>query len=109
MHMFTGVQPLPPPSFGMAGYRYEWDEAKRSATVEKRGIDFLAVFRFDWTSAIIVPDARRDYGEARLVAYGRIDGRLYSVVFTESGTVRRIISMRKANRREQAAYSHRTR
>lgn len=44
----------------------------------------------------------RDYdGEIRRIAYGVIAGRLFVCVYTLRGDVHRIISVRKANRREQ--------
>jgi uncharacterized DUF497 family protein len=83
---------------------YDWDEAKRIENLDKHGIDFLAVSEFDWSEAIIVADDRRDYGETRLRAYALLHGRLCAIVYTRRTDARRIISFRKANRREQAAY-----
>jgi uncharacterized DUF497 family protein len=88
---------------------YEWDEAKRAANLAKHGIDFRDIVRFDWSAASAGPDLRRRYGETRLLAFGPIDGRVHAVVFTLRGSVYRIISLRKANRREQAAYRTRVR
>lgn len=91
----------------MAGYRYEWDEAKRAANLAKHGADFGAISGFDWAIAYLVRDVRRAYGEERMVAYAPISGRLHAVTFTIRDDVRRIISLRKANRREQAIYRQR--
>ena len=55
--------------------------------------------------AVVVIDKRRFYGEERRMAYGPVDGRLYALVYTLRGDRRRIISFRKANRREQATYA----
>nr|WP_245987105.1 BrnT family toxin [Azospirillum thermophilum] len=53
---------------------------------------------------IVRPDLR-DYGtETRFVTFGHVDGRLLAVVHTWRGNVCRIISARKANKREQRAY-----
>ncbi len=52
----------------------------------------------------VTDDDRKDYGERRRVAYGRIEGRLFVCVFTDREDVRRIISLRKANSRERRAY-----
>ena len=81
---------------------YEWSDAKRSANLAKHGVDFAAILDFDWTKASVVADARRDYGEARLIAFGRIDGRLHVLVFTRRRVKVRIISLRKANKAEVA-------
>ncbi len=50
-------------------------------------------------------DDRLDYGEPRYVTIGELDNRLVVVVWTPRGTARRIISMRKANAREQEKYA----
>ena len=49
-------------------------------------------------------DDRFDYGEVRHIEVGRLKSRMVIVVWTEVGKSRRIISMRKANDREQAKY-----
>ncbi|MBJ6727342.1 BrnT family toxin [Geomesophilobacter sediminis] len=51
--------------------RYEWDENKRRGNVDKHGVDFSAVYGFDWESALVVVDKRRAYGEKR---YGQCQG-----------------------------------
>jgi uncharacterized DUF497 family protein len=51
-----------------------------------------------------VPDLRRDYGEARLRAFGEAGGETLCVVFAWRGGRRRIISARKAGRRERQNY-----
>jgi uncharacterized protein len=91
----------------MESFDYEWDEAKRAANLAKHGVDFTAMARFDWSRHVLFRDGRRDYGEARFLAYAPIDGRLYALIFAYRGPIRRIISLRKANRREQASYQGR--
>ena len=56
-------------------------------------------------SLLFAPDVREDYGESRWVGIGAIRGRTAVVVFTERGpeTIR-IISLRKATRRECEYY-----
>ncbi|MHC8508536.1 MAG: BrnT family toxin [Rhodospirillales bacterium] len=87
---------------------YSWDEAKRAANFVKRSVDFKAVYGFDWDSAIFRLDQRFDYGEERTVATGFIAGRLHVVVYVEGFERRRIISLRKANKREQRIYEQET-
>jgi uncharacterized protein len=79
---------------------YQWDDAKCEANLAKHGADFAAVVEFDWTTANKQVDNRRDYGEVRMVATGRIGQRLYLLIYAERGAVIRIISLRKANKRE---------
>jgi len=84
---------------------YEWDERKRKSNLEKHGIDFSAIHLFVWECATIFSDQRIDYEEPRMVAYGNINRRLVVVVYTLRGdeTIR-LISMRKANKREVIKY-----
>ena len=49
-------------------------------------------------------DRRRDYGEHRYVAVGEVDGEVLFVVYAWRGADRRIISARRASRRERDAY-----
>ena len=85
--------------------QYEWDNKKRTANLEKHGIDFADVNLLDWSRALIAPDTRHDYGESRYVALApRDDDRLMFIVFTLRGDVLRIISYRKANSQEEKKY-----
>ncbi|MBG6077825.1 BrnT family toxin [Polaromonas sp. CG_9.11] len=54
----------------------------------------------EWDSAMVRPDQRRDHGEQRRVALGKIGLRIMAVVFVDRPPERRIISLRKANSRE---------
>ena len=47
---------------------------------------------------------RFEYGEARMIGLLPTTGVLYYVAFVERGEARRIISLRKANRREVKYY-----
>ena len=86
---------------------FEWDEAKSGACFESRGFDFAhAVRAFLDPHRIVSQDRRRDYGEIRYQLLGAIDGRTYVVVYTMRGSAVRIISARKANRKEDADYEH---
>ncbi|GAB6040886.1 BrnT family toxin [Endothiovibrio diazotrophicus] len=84
---------------------YEWDDAKAVANRDKHGVDFHEAEAFEWDAALIDPDTRRDYGEPRFTALGPIGNRLYVMVYTVRGETLRIISLRKANRREFNRYA----
>jgi len=84
--------------------QYVWDETKRIANLAAHKIDFTAAYRFEWDTARVDPDVRRDYGEQRYVALGRIGLRIYVLVFTPRGEFVRVISLRKANSRETKRY-----
>lgn len=88
--------------------RYEWDEAKRQGNLTKHGVDFTLADGFDWEAAWVLEDTRQGYREARFVAYAPIGTRLHALVYTLRGTTVRIISLRKANRREFNRYAAQT-
>ena len=84
-----------------------YDITKRNKTLIERGLDFAdakAVFAGHHVTA---EDLRQDYGEVRLISIGLIQERMVVLVWTPRGEDRRIISMRKANEREQVLYAHR--
>jgi uncharacterized DUF497 family protein len=87
---------------------FEWDEAKSEACFVQRGFDFAYAARafFD-PDRIVRADARHSYGEARYQLMGRIEGRLFVVVYTARRTAIRVISARKANQREVKDYESR--
>jgi uncharacterized DUF497 family protein len=84
---------------------YAWDERKRASNLQKHGVDFAIVRVFDFETAIVLRDQRRDYGEKRFRAYGTIKGRFHALVFTRREGKIRIISLRKSNVREIANYA----
>jgi hypothetical protein len=79
----------------------EWDAAKAEQNLAKHGVPFEHVARFDWGTAIEAEDTRYDYGETRIQALGMIDGRYHVLVYALRGDRIRVISLRKANRRER--------
>ena len=84
--------------------RVTFDPAKSERNRTERGLGFEMVAAFDFDTALIWIDSRFDYGEARYVALGLIDGRVHATVFTETATGIRVISLRKANQREVKRY-----
>ena len=85
---------------------FEWDPAKAASNLTKHGIDFdeaIAVFDDPRMLSIVDP---RSYGETRYVAIGTVGGRTLAVVYTNRGNqIWRIISARRASRRERTAYT----
>jgi hypothetical protein len=78
----------------------EFDQAKNRRNLRERGLSFERARELLEGDPIIIEDARREYHERRLIAYGNIGGRLHVCVFTMRGTAFRIISLRRASRRE---------
>ena len=86
-----------------------FDPAKNEANIRKRGLPFsLVKDEFDWASAQVIEDSRRDYGERRFRALGFIGTRLHAVVYTPRANGMHVISLRKANRREERRYAAKT-
>jgi uncharacterized DUF497 family protein len=83
---------------------FEWDAFKDASNQRKHGIGFREASQIFSGLVIVAPDRRRDYGEPRWVALGEYDGDVIRVVFTERGSVVRIISAWKANRNERETY-----
>lgn len=82
--------------------RITFDPAKRARTLADRGLDFEdAALVFEGTT-VEVEDARRNYGEPRIICYGLLSGRLVVIGYTPRGKARHVFSMRKANDREKA-------
>ena len=82
----------------------EFDSAKDASNIARRGLSLeLGAVVIDSAIGSIV-DERFAYGETRALAYGLISGRLHVCVYTLRGSVYRIISVRKANRKEQAQW-----
>jgi uncharacterized protein len=84
---------------------FDWDESKNRTNIKKHGLDFEDAAGMFRGVVAAEPDTREDYGEERWVGLGMIRGRVTHVVFTERGpdTIR-IISLRKATRRESEQY-----
>lgn len=87
--------------------RITFDPAKRDRTFRERGLRFEDAAEVFVGVAIDIPDVRHDYGEARIITVGHLHGRMMVVVWTQRGEARHVISMRKANEREQAHYGKR--
>jgi len=87
--------------------KIEYSAAKRDATLTERGLDMARADNVFDGATLTVEDDRQDYGEVRQITIGFLDGRMVVMVWTQRGKARRIISLRKANEREQKAYAGR--
>ncbi|WP_425467899.1 BrnT family toxin [Paracoccus marinus] len=79
--------------------RYEWNEAKRLATIEKHGIDFVRAPGFFAGPHVVV--TARSEAEAREIAIGLLDDVAVVFVFTRRGSAIRVITARRARRNER--------
>lgn len=87
---------------------FEWDDGKARLNEAKHGINFTdAMGVFSDPELVILNVSREPDGEERAKAIGRIEERLFIVVFTRRGSATRIISARRANRTEERVYGDR--
>ena len=84
--------------------RIEFDSVKRAETLRKRGLDMERADEIFDAEVLTVEDLRVDYGESRFFTIGYLDDRRVALIWTPRGSARRIISLRKANEREQAQH-----
>jgi uncharacterized protein (DUF4415 family) len=85
--------------------KIEFDPDKNARNVNLRGISFEDTARFEWDTALVIQDARRDYGVPRYRAFGTIDdaftpwfsppGRAHSgLSFFAKPTIERCVGMK---------------
>lgn len=84
---------------------FEWDQSKSQRNDLKRGLRFDLAIKLFEGPVLEKADDRRDYGETRMQAIGGVADETLLCVYTDRGQVRRIISLRYANRRERDAYN----
>jgi len=86
---------------------FAWDEVKSEACFKERGFDFAYVVRaFLDPNRVVRTDDRWAYGEDGYQLLGKIQNRVFFVAYTLRTRTIRIISARKANRREVHEYEN---
>lgn len=88
--------------------RADKDPKKEGRNISQRGLSLDLAEQLDWATALIWEDRRKDYGERRYCVLGFIEDRLHSVVLTPRDGKPRVISLRKANKREVKRYEKAT-
>ena len=88
--------------------KIEFDPVKSEQNARLRSLSFDRAGDFDWETAIYYKDNRADYPEARIIALGFLGVRLHVICFMPIDGGARIISFRKANRREVRNYEDET-
>lgn len=84
--------------------KIEFDPAKDELNRVKHGVSLALASELDWDAALVWVDDRFGYSEMRMVALAPKTQTLYYVAFVERGTTHRIISLRRATRREAKHY-----
>ena len=83
---------------------FEFDPIKNASNQIKHGLSLAMAGELDWEAALVWVDDRFDYQETRMIALAVQTDILYCVAFVDRGAARRIISLRRANRREVKHY-----
>ena len=88
--------------------KFEWDDTKNKFNIRKHGIDFNDIPELFNYPMLTLLDDRGDYEENRWISIGLLSGLVGVVVYTElEGNIIRIISARKATKREVKGYAER--
>jgi len=83
----------------------EFDPKKDAVNIEKHGLSLASAAELEWNDLLAKQDDRGEYSELRMIGYAAIKNRVYCVVYTDRDYIRRIISLRKANKREVIYYA----
>lgn len=81
---------------------FEWNETKRRANLRRHGLDFRDAYRVFGGLTFTYEDDRFAYPEQRYVTLGFLGVTVVSIVHTESPSLIRIISFRRATTHEEA-------
>ncbi len=89
--------------------QYSYDKNKKALNLAKHGLDFDDAKRvIKSNKTVTYEDDRFDYGEQRFITIGLLQNTLVAIVTSETENEIRIISMRKADKNEQAIYYENT-
>lgn len=86
---------------------FEWDEKKNRTNIQKHDIDFKDVTKLFEKPMLVRSDERKNYSEERMIALGEINDLVVVTAYTKRGMNIRLISARKANRKERRVYRER--
>ena len=85
--------------------KHEFDPAKDESNLDKHGLSLADADGFEWETAVVREDARKQYAEQRFEATGYIGDRLHVMVYCLRPDAVRVISLRRANQREEKRYA----
>lgn len=80
--------------------KIEFDPAKDEGNQSKHGVSLALAGELDWEAALVWVDDRFEYSELRMTAFAPMINILHYVAFVDRGSAQRIISLRRASRRE---------
>ena len=89
--------------------QYSYNKTKKALNIKKHGLDFDdAKLVIESNKTVAFEDDRFDYGEQRFITIGLLQDALVVIVTSETENEICIISMRKAEKNEQAIYYENT-
>lgn len=74
---------------------------KRDEALPTRGLNFEDAALVFAGITLELEDTRKNYGEMRMICFGKLEGRMVVVGYVPRGADRHVFSMRKANDREK--------
>jgi uncharacterized DUF497 family protein len=83
----------------------DFDPEKDASNLAKHGVSLSLAVELEWDNALVWVVDRFEHAEVRMIALAPQTGILYYLAFVDRGRVRRIISLRRANRREVRHYA----
>lgn len=84
---------------------YEFDPVKNESNLDKHNLPLTDANSFEWDTAVVREDTRKQYSESRFEATGYIGDRLHVMIYCHRSDVVRVISLRRANKREEKRYA----
>jgi uncharacterized protein len=84
--------------------RIDFDPAKDKINIASHGLSLSFAKKLAWDEALVWVDPRFEYDELRMIGLVPEGNRLYYAAFVDRGEVRRVISLRHAERREVKHY-----
>jgi uncharacterized DUF497 family protein len=84
--------------------QFSCDPNKSRANYFKHGIVLEFAQYLDWTKEVVWQDVRYSYNEVRMSGLVPLEGKVYAVVYVVRAEFTRMISLRKANKREAKHY-----
>ncbi len=86
----------------------DFDPVKSARNNSERQLPFEKAAEFEWSSAVIWQDTRKPYPETRMLGLGYIGKRLHVICFVPTDDGIRVISLRKANKKEMKRHETQT-
>ena len=84
--------------------QFKFDPKKDKENIANHGLSLAMAEKLVWDEALVWVDERFEYNEIQMIALAPEGSTLYYVAFVDRDEVRRLISLRRAERREVKYY-----